>query len=540
MTSRTADDPPVHIHQSTRWTNNSLQLLKTTSLRATLASFVRCWSSCFSTVYPCLTCAVQDLVYFRSRRKTFIHTCPDPAQPWTRGRQHNAEGSALDFLDTPGVPPWKTSLRLGHRPLRINSWRDYASLPAGLGLSQWLLWFNRRSTLDTCLWSLPLSTHQMWMPLFYVHKTELCVSQMSRKSPFTFILTCLHKSEHGHLFYELSSPSLQPLTIFPTQLLDFCHDLIEVVLQTFWFRIAAVHHLPNVCVQGPRTPLFWLPRDSSYLLPASPVLPLCERLLSISPWAPASSTCSWELWPPSSTEEGCQPVLVCHPLHDQLEFFLVVAFFKTARFFFTLDLDLDLRGEGEGEEEKDTFIHLLELNGTIRLTIFPKIHSSPESRSLSLSPLSNNRSGLSPSLHPLISLSTIQTLSGVLVSTVRIDLRKQDLGVCIPYRHWPTSPCLLVGQDVLLPMLPRSSEEFCTPVLRSPALGASANTSLIESSRAVGAFMPPRVPPQTTTKEPRSLNDRHTRHTSFPSFYETHYVAILSCHLPFWSLNPKP
>ena len=42
-----------------------------------------------------------------------------------------------------------------------------------------------------------------------------------------------------------------------------------------------------------------------------------------------------------------------------LHFSLSWLFFKTARFFFTLDLDL--RSEGEGEEEKDTLIPRLEI-----------------------------------------------------------------------------------------------------------------------------------------------------------------------------------
>ena len=45
---------------------------------------------------------------------------------------------------------------------------------------------------------------------------------------------------------------------------------------------------------------------------------------------------------PSSTGEGRQRVLVCHPLDDWHKFFLVMAVFKTARLFFSLDLDISI------------------------------------------------------------------------------------------------------------------------------------------------------------------------------------------------------
>ena len=54
---------------------------------------------------------------------------------------------------------------------------------------------------------------------------------------------------------------------------------------------------------------------------------------------------------------------------------------------------------------------------------------------------------------------------------------------------WPTSPCPLVEYDFLFTMLPRSSEGFCTLVLRFPALGgANAKTSLIDSSRVAWGY----------------------------------------------------
>ena len=56
------------------------------------------------------------------------------------------------------------------------------------------------------------------------------------------------------LFFFFNPASGQPLTITPTQLFDFCHDLMQVVLQIFRFRIAALRHLPDFRVQGPRLP----------------------------------------------------------------------------------------------------------------------------------------------------------------------------------------------------------------------------------------------------------------------------------------------
>ena len=82
-----------------------------------------------------------------------------------------------------------------------------------------------------------------------------------------------------------------------------------------------------------------------------------------------------------------------------------------------------------------------------------------------------------------------------------------------------------------LPMLPPSSEEFCTPVLRSPAPGASAKTSFDRLSSSAGAIMPPRVTLPTTTRGQHWIHDRHTRHPSFHLSTSAHHVEILSCQL---------
>ena len=122
---------------------------------------------------------------------------------------------------------------------------------------------------------------------------------------------------------------------------------------------------------------------------------------------------SCELRPPSPTAECCHPDLACHPFDDKPEFVLVMALFT---------VDLDFEGVGDREEEKETLMSQLETHGITQFRNLSRPHSSSESRSLSLSPLSNNNSGLSPSLHPIISLSRFQTLSAVISNAGRIDL----------------------------------------------------------------------------------------------------------------------
>ena len=95
-----------------------------------------------------------------------------------------------------------------------------------------------------------------------------------------------------------------------------------------------------------------------------------------------------------SSRELFHLVFVCHPLDDKHKLFLVVAFFKTARFVFTLDLDFGGDGEDDGETEK--LIISLDLKGVIQFTNFPKSHSS-ELKSLSVLPSSGKRTSLPPS-----------------------------------------------------------------------------------------------------------------------------------------------
>ena len=103
------------------------------------------------------------------------------------------------------------------------------------------------------------------------------------------------------------------------------------------------------------------PRIPSCLLPASPVLPLCERLLSISSGVLASSTSPENFDPqPQQGSSASLTSNAIHSLDDQLAFFLVTALFKTARCFFTLDLDL--RGAGEDDGDIETLILSLETN----------------------------------------------------------------------------------------------------------------------------------------------------------------------------------
>ena len=62
------------------------------------------------------------------------------------------------------------------------------------------------------------------------------------------------------------------------------------------------------------------------------------------------------------------------------------------------------RAEAMGRRTGDTLISRLESNGITQFRNSPRSHSSSESRSLSLSPVSKNKSGLSPRPHPIISL----------------------------------------------------------------------------------------------------------------------------------------
>ena len=97
-----------------------------------------------------------------------------------------------------------------------------------------------------------------------------------------------------------------------------------------------------------------------------------RRPLSISPRVLASSTCPENFGPHHQRKRAASQSSFATLFDDQLELFLVMAFFKTARFFFSIVLDLDLGNEGEGEEDMDTFIPLLGLNGIIHFNEFPK------------------------------------------------------------------------------------------------------------------------------------------------------------------------
>ena len=64
------------------------------------------------------------------------------------------------------------------------------------------------------------------------------------------------KSECGHplralLLFLFKPASGLNLTVSPTQLLEFCHNLSKVELQVLRFCIAALCHLPNFCVECP-------------------------------------------------------------------------------------------------------------------------------------------------------------------------------------------------------------------------------------------------------------------------------------------------
>ena len=95
---------------------------------------------------------------------------------------------------------------------------------------------------------------------------------------------------------------------------------------------------------------------------------------------------------------------------------------------------------------------------------------------------------------------------------------------------WPTSLFLLVAK-IILSLLPTSSENCYTPVLRLRAPGVPDKTSVTESFRAVGTIMPSRVTPQTTT----NYDLKKTRHRLHPS---TKHTMSKFCHVIFLS-SPK-
>ena len=67
-------------------------------------------------------------------------------------------------------------------------------------------------------------------------------------------------------FLLFNPASGQPLTITPAQLLDFCINLIDVVLQVLRLRTAASYHPPNLGVQKPGSPLFCVPLGNVFIL----------------------------------------------------------------------------------------------------------------------------------------------------------------------------------------------------------------------------------------------------------------------------------
>ena len=98
---------------------------------------------------------------------------------------------------------------------------------------------------------------------------------------------------------------------------------------------------------------------------------------------------------------------------------------NTAIFFFTLDLAL--WGEGDDDGDMETLVISLEINGLIHFTIFSSLIRVQVVVTVTIvkqeiQPLTSPR--------PLVSLFTFQALSSDLNNTVRIDLKKQILGVC--------------------------------------------------------------------------------------------------------------
>ena len=86
---------------------------------------------------------------------------------------------------------------------------------------------------------------------------------------------------------------------------------------------------------------------------------------SITSWVLGHTTFHENSEPPASTSTGALCNLVFECPDDQLAFVPVMALFKTASFFFTLDLDF--QGEGEDDGETETLIMSLEIKGVIHL-----------------------------------------------------------------------------------------------------------------------------------------------------------------------------
>ena len=102
-----------------------------------------------------------------------------------------------------------------------------------------------------------------------------------------------------------------------------------------------------------------------------------------------------ELWPPSDTGTRFRPDLVCHPFDDHPEFFFAIAFFRIVNFFLTRDLDPSTSTEMTTTTTTLSFFSLNTIDIT-KLREPPMSHWSSDPISLSLSPLSNNRSDRSP------------------------------------------------------------------------------------------------------------------------------------------------
>ena len=138
-----------------------------------------------------------------------------------------------------------------------------------------------------------------------------------------------------------------------------------------------------------------------------PVLPLCERLLSST-----------------STRKRCQPVFVCHPLDDQLEFFLYHAFFKPSML-------ISGAREKATKMEGDTLIPLLGTYGIIHFATFFKVSFLPSRIEVVVTVPSVKEQIRRPTLSstPLISPSRFRTLSGVLGNT-DISISKSTILGC--------------------------------------------------------------------------------------------------------------
>ena len=258
------------------------------------------------------------------------------------------------------------------------------------------------------------------------------MSQVSKKSSFTLVLTCPH--------FRLPN----------TQLLDFCHNLSKVVLQVLrWVSLLwticqilafgvpvfsfpapkrkcnppslSIRHPPIVAVGPALLPGVLLLPSSSSLIPRScfshrfiVVALVCSSVFPKEATSSAMTTDLHHQRVSAASQSSCA-ILLMTSLHFSLSW-------TSSKLPDFSTVELDLRSEGEGE----TLILQLEFNGTIHFTKFSKTSFVPRVQVVVTVPVVKQQVRpltQSPTLHHSFQVPDFQ---GVLINTVVIDLKKQD------------------------------------------------------------------------------------------------------------------